>query len=240
MGMMEDTHPEHCWYQLFSEPGDFGFSATARHRTWCIGSHEDRTVCREDPFIILGKIKEFFHENCQCKLSDYLVSTDGDVHMEALETAAKLGMKHFVPGRDPMTLIMNHRECRTMVELDDRYEQKFHESSKTNPNLVYGLGDNADYQSWSASSGKIPTYRLSTTSSRYWLPYHQRWMTAKERLVSMGWPVCPAMSHAMDVPLIGALDPKRAFDLIKVLGNSMHLQSTGVLQLIALTCFGHA
>ena len=49
MGMLEDTHPDHSWYQRFSEPGDFGFAGTARHRTWCIGKHEGRSVCREIP-----------------------------------------------------------------------------------------------------------------------------------------------------------------------------------------------
>ena len=171
-------------------------------------------------------------------VSDYLVSTDGDVYMEAMEAATKMGLKHFVPGRDSMSVLLSSREARTMVELNERYEQKYKQPATSNPNLVYGLGDNADFQSWSAGSGKVPTYRLSTSNSRYWLPAHQRWMTAKERLISMGWPVCPAMSHALDVPLIGASDPKRAFDLIKVIGNSMHLQSTGVLQLIALACFG--
>lgn len=238
MGMLEDTHPDHSWYQLFSEPGDFGFAGTARHRTWCIGKHEGRSVCREDPFMMLDNIKAFFKENCQCTVSDYLVSTDGDVYMEAMEAATKMGLKHFVPGRDSMSVLLSSREARTMVELNERYEQKYKQPATSNPNLVYGLGDNADFQSWSAGSGKVPTYRLSTSNSRYWLPSHQRWMTAKERLISMGWPVCPAMSHALDVPLIGASDPKRAFDLIKVIGNSMHLQSTGVLQLIALACFG--
>ena len=238
MGMMEDTHPDHSWYQLISEPGDFGFSGTARTRTWCIGKHDERTVCREDPFLMLDDIKSFFHENCQCSISDYLVSTEGDICMEALEGATKLGLKHFVPGRDSMSALLTTREARTMVDLDERYQQRFHEPASSNPNLVYGLGDNADFQSWSAVSGKIPTYRLSTSNSRYWLPAHQRWMSAKERLVSMGWPVCPAMSKAMNVPLIGASDFKRASDLIKVIGNSMHLQSTGVLQLIALACFG--
>ncbi|CAL1138956.1 unnamed protein product, partial [Cladocopium goreaui] len=43
-----------------------------------------------------------------------------------------------------------------------------------------------------------------------------------ERLVAMGFPVVQSMAQALQVPLVGASDRKRAADLIKVIGNSMH------------------
>jgi hypothetical protein len=51
----------------------------------------------------------------------------------------------------------------------------------------------------------------------------------------MGWPCLPEIGRSLGTPLFGATDPKRASDL---LGNGMHFQSSGIFQLIALSCFG--
>lgn len=53
MGMVRDTHPDHDFYQLFSEPCDFGFGGVARLRTWTIGAHRERTTALHDPFELI-------------------------------------------------------------------------------------------------------------------------------------------------------------------------------------------
>lgn len=236
--MLEESHPKHDWFQLFSEPGDFGFSGTARYRTWCIGSHKELSCCRSDPFEIYDAIKDHFKENCQCQVHDYLIATNAEVSLQAMDAATELGLTHFVPGRDSMSILLNHREAKTVAQLNLDYECRFGIPARSAQNLIYGLADNADYHSWSAVSGKIPTYRFSQHKARYWLPSLNRWLTPRERLVSMGWPVCPAMAEGMNVPAIGASDRIRAEELAKVIGNSMHLQTAGILQLLALACFG--
>ena len=237
-GMLEECHPDHLWHQMFSEPADFGFSGTARRRTWCIGQHTQRTTCLQDPFEMLDSIKSFFHEHCQCEIHDYLVATDAEVNLELMDMATAQGLSSFVPGRDNPTILLSSREARTKVALDEMYFKRTGELASQNKNLVYGLGDNASFCSWSAASGKVPTFRLSTSSAKYWLPAQSRWMTSKERLVAMGFPVVQSMAQALDVPLVGASDRMRAADLLRVIGNSMHLQTCGVFQLLALACYG--
>ena len=235
MGMLEDTHGSHDWHQMFSTPSDFGFCGTARDRTWVIGSHSELTQCRIDPYEVLEAIKCYFIDNeIQCRVSDYLIATEAEVRMEEMEAAQKLKLKNYIPGSSPRSLLLSHREAKVACELDEKYLLRTGHQPCTNPDLVYGLGDNADYCSWSAISGKIPTYRLSTSSSKYWVPAMNRWLTSKERLLSMGFPVIGEVATAMRVPLIGASDVKRASDII---GNSMHLQTSGIFQLLSLACF---
>ena len=69
----------------------------------------------------------------------------------------------------------------------------------------------------------------------YWIPSLDRWMTCKERLASMGWPVTSECAQSMGTPMIGAVDPQQAASLC---GNAMHFQTAGIMQLIALGCFG--
>ena len=236
--MLEDCHPGYHWHQMFSEPADFGFARTARRRTWCIGQHEERSTCLQDPFELLDSITSFFYDKCQCEVRDYLVATDPEVNLELMDMATSMGLSNFVPGRDNNAILLSTREAQTKSDLDAKYFQKMGEPSYRNPNLVYGLGDSAAFCSWSASSGKVPTFRLSTSSAKYWLPAYSRWMTSKERLVAMGFPVVQSMAQALQVPLVGASGRKRAADLIKVIGNSMRLQTCGVFQLLALACYG--
>ena len=233
--MLQDSHPCHHWHQLFSEPSDFGFGGTARMRTWCIGSHTQLTRPIEDPDDLLESIKSSIKKEVQCEVKDYLIASDTEIQMEAMESAISQNIRHFVPGQTPMSLLLSLREAKAMVELDNKYFLRTGEDSRTSKNLVYNLADSGDWQSWSASSGKVPTYRLNQRSSKYWLPSLGRWMTSKERLVSMGFPVCREVASAMQSPIIGAADAKRASDL---LGNCMHFQSCGIFQLIALSSYG--
>ncbi len=235
LGMLQDSHPHHHWHQLWSEPSDFGFGGTARTRTWCIGSHEQLSRPIEDPDDLLDSIRKSISQEVQCEIQDYLIASEAEINMEAMETAISQNIRHFVPGQSPKALLLSLREAKAMVELDNRYFKRTGQLSNTAKNLVYNLADSGEWQSWSAASGKVPTYRLNQKSSKYWVPSLGRWMTSKERLVSMGFPVCREVASAMNSPVIGAADAKRASDL---LGNCMHFQSCGIFQLLALSCYG--
>lgn len=62
MGMFEDTHPQYNWYQMFSEPADFGYGGTARYRTWVIGAQQDSTTCLSDPFSLYDEVVAGFKD----------------------------------------------------------------------------------------------------------------------------------------------------------------------------------
>ena len=234
MGMLEDTHPDHDFYQLFSEPGDVGFSGLARSRTWVIGSHRERGTCLYDPFEMQRRLSDAFQKNVNAQVYDFLVASRTEIQMEAFDRARRLGIPYQLGCMD-LQYLLNPREDACRQALDVKYVNKFKTLPWQNPNLVYYLGDSETYCTWSASSGKIPTYRMSSRTAVYWLPSQRRWITSKERLCSMGFPCIPEISDAMRVPVMGATDVQRAADIC---GNSMHFTTCGIMQLIALACFG--
>ena len=148
---------------------------------------------------------------------------------------AKVRDVPFIPGTTSLRSILTEREDEARKRLDARYMLHTQKLAHTDKSLVYFLGDNPKTfgNSWSAISKKIPTYRMNT--GLYWIPSLDRWMTSKERLASMGWPVTAECATAMGTPLIGAVDPQQAGSLC---GNAMHFQTAAIMQLIALGCFG--
>ena len=235
MGMMKDSHPHHHFYQMFSSPEDLGYAGLARYRTWTIGMHEDRSTCIFDPFQLYDEVKKECSKRYQTQIKDYLVASTEEVTMEAADLALrrKIPFRAHLPQDLDYLLTIRERSC--IASLNQQFRQRFNKDPLLEENLVYHLGDNADYCSWSAVSNKIPTFRVGSKSSLYWLPKHGRWLTAKERLVSMGWPVIHEVAAHQGLPVFGAKDTKRASDLV---GNAMHWQTAGVFQLIALCCFG--
>ena len=234
MGMMEDTHPDHDFYQLFSEPSNVGFSGIARYRTWVIGAHRKRTTCLFDPFQLQELLTTAFQKNVKAQVADFLVASDFEIQMEA----SRLALYRQIPfqvGRKDLRYLLSSREDDCRQALDGKYMSRYDSLPGLNSNLVYFLGDSPEYCSWSATSAKIPTYRLNSRNSLYWLPSAKRWLTRKERLCSMGFPCVPEIANAMKVPLLGATDVQRAADLC---GNSMHFTTCGIMQLIALSSFG--
>ena len=231
--MLEDTHPDHDFYQLFSEPADVGFPGTARYRTWVVGSHQRYSACLRDPFEVQDVLTAAFRKHVCAKASDYLVASAAEIQMEAAMVAVRRGVT-LRPGIKDLSYLLGDRELKTKQGLDSRYLRKFNRLPSSNHELVYYLGDSAEYCTWSAVSSAIPTYRHNK-HAKYWVPSVQRWMTAKERLVSMGFPCTKEVAESMSVPVLGATDVARAGDLC---GNAMHFTTCGIMQLIALSCFG--
>ena len=226
--MVRDTHPEYDLYQLFSEPFDFGYQGVARFRTWVIGL--------QDPFELLDDIKNaFVDQKCTTSVSDYLVASRPEILLEASDLAERRGI-FFRPNTTKLDYLLTSREAEVVANLNARFQMKYRQAPWERKDLVFSLVDNANYgSSWSAGSGKIPTYRCNAKTGIYWLPGERRFMTSKERLISMGWPCVPEVSDHLQAPLVGASDRHRASQLV---GNAMHWSTCGILQLIALSCFG--
>ena len=60
-------------------------------------------------------------------------------------------------------------------------------------------------------------------------------MVGRERLLTLGFPVCPEVALAMGTPLLPVRDTQRAS---QIAGNCMHFGCVTVVLLLALTCFG--
>ena len=236
MGMMEDCHcPDYDFYQLFTEPAAVGHFACARERTYVIGVHNERSMILHDPWDLNDAISECLSKKVSTRVRDYFVASSAEVQLEALDRARTRRIT-YRPDCSDLSYLLTHREANALEDYKKAYQARFGFPAESDDDLILFLGDDPDFSlTWSASSKKIPTYRLNSANGIYWSCKHQRWLTAKERLVSLGWPVLPAVADAMSVPVVGALDVKRAATLS---GNGMHFLCTGVQQLIALACFG--
>ncbi|CAE7226224.1 desi2 [Symbiodinium sp. CCMP2592] len=234
MGMLDDTHPDYDFYQLYSEPANVGFSGLSRYRTWVIGSHRRHATCLHDPYLLQNKLTDAFQKHVAAGVPDFLVASSNEIALEASVRALHLGVPYRHNQKD-LRYLLNQREEACRQELDAKYMQKYNAFPCANENLVYFLGDSAQFCTWSAASNKIPTYRVNARTALYWLPSHKRWLTSKERLCSMGFPCTTEVANAMQVPLLGATDIQRASDLC---GNGMHFSTCAIMQLVALSCFG--
>ncbi|CAJ1404524.1 unnamed protein product [Effrenium voratum] len=137
-----------------------------------------------------------------------------------------------VRGKPNIVALLTDRERRVISGLSKEYKARFNEKAETNSNLVIYLGDNECRRCWSAVSGKIPTLRCG--GGLLWNPHLKRFMTGREKLSSLGFPVCQASSSAMSVPPLPVLDVKRCS---LIAGNAMNFSSVGVVQLVALCSF---
>ena len=233
--MLLQTHPDYELYQIFTEPGELGFAGTSRARTYIIAAHKTKCVCLHDPFELHDAIKNRMAEYASTTIADYLVATEQDILLEAQETGRVRQIQHRPEVQD-YSYYLTARELESRNTLDCKYREQFKREPETDGNLVYHLGDNALWTtSWSAVSGALPTFRLGSGSSKYWLPRYRRWLTSREKLVAMGFPVTAETAEAMGTPTVFATDVKRAADI-----NCMHFTTAGIMQLIALSCFGPA
>lgn len=131
-----------------------------------------------------------------------------------------------------MKYLLNQREREALRDYSDLYKKKFGEEAQVDPNLFVNLGDNPKhYLCWSATSGKIPTFR--TNGGRIYNVRSNVWMCPRDKLAALGLPVTPATALAMGVPMLPVADDLRA---ASVAGNSFHFSTATVIQLIALAC----
>jgi hypothetical protein len=139
-----------------------------------------------------------------------------------------------LPGRPlNLTRLLTMREKIAVKTLKVAYSKKYGQTAESNRNLFFYLGDNpSNRKTWSAVSGRLPTLRMSR--GKMWNVHLNRWLTGKELLATLGFPVTHEMAEAMSVPPLPVRDPKRA-SIIS--GNAMHFSSVAVVQMIALVCF---
>lgn len=233
--MVKETHPPHMqWYQIFSGPIDVGFQGTARPRTFLHGCNTLFSKCIFDPETLFDKVSNELQINAQTKPSDYLLATDVEVKQEAQLFAYRRGIEY----QDTLNLkyLLFPREWAALQEVEEVYRKRFEREPSEDPNLIIFLGDDPSYSlTWSAVSCAIPCYRNNSKTSIFWSPHMSRFLTSREKLASMSWPVLDPIAEGLGVPVMPCFDITRAADMA---GRGMHLITVGVQQLIALACFG--
>ena len=233
MGMMEDLHsPDYEFYQTFCEPADVGFFGTSRKRTYVFGAHVERTSVLHDPLELHDKVRGVLSRRAQTRPRDYLIATDLEVRMEAQDLCRKRGVRYQETNRD-LSYVLTKREGDALREYELEYFRRTGELASHNEDLLVCLGDNPSFSLTWSLNGKVPCYRKG--HGLLWSPKYARWVTARERLCSMAWPVLPAIADSLPAPCVGATDIKRASDLA---GNAMHFINAGAQQLLGLAAFG--
>ena len=128
--------------------------------------------------------------------------------------------------------LLSCRERGVAESLDAKYRQRFGAEPSQDRDLVYHLGDSAERCNWSAVSKAIPTVRKS--HGILWSPKRRRFLTGRELLATLGFPVTADTAASMLVPPLPVTDTKRA---ASIAGNCMHWSTAGIVQLVALSCF---
>ena len=119
-----------------------------------------------------------------------------------------------------------------LFEKSKIYRRKFNLDAREDKDLFIYLADSQTKKvTWSAQSGRIPTYR--TQAAKMWHMQSNVWLSSRGKLASLGFPVTPGTALAMEVPLVAVSDTIRA---AKVAGNSFQFGAIGVMQFVALVC----
>jgi hypothetical protein len=129
--------------------------------------------------------------------------------------------------------LLTDREKKGVRDYGKAYKKRFKRKPELDKNLFVYLGDNPTNRlTWSAVSKKIPTLRMS--GGKMWNMKARRWLTGREKLSSLGFPVTDDVASTMGVPPLPVRDTKRASS---VAGNAMNFSSVAIMQLISLVCF---
>ena len=236
MGMVEESHPDYDFYQLYFSNADTGHAGSRRDRTYVIASNHRRTVCRHDPWQLRDAIADRMRRKVATLPSDYFCADRCEVQMEAMKVATRRQIT-FVPERKNLRYLLTPAESGRLRQYEDLYYQKFGKPATQDPDLVCFLGDNPlQWRTWSMqpAAKAIPTMRRNAKTGLWFSPHYKRWLVPREKLAAMGWPVNDAMAEAMNCPCVPSRDVHRAADLV---GNAMHFPTVAVAQLIALACF---
>ena len=135
-----------------------------------------------------------------------------------------------------MLYILNQRERELVFKLDQDFRRIYKMNPVVDRNLFYFLGDRYEFsRTWSAKSGKIPTYRLN--QAKYLQRSSMQVMTGQDKLASLGWPVEECAAAELGTSVLPAMDSQRAHLLA---GNSMHLTVSAIVLLVGTVCFGKA
>lgn len=137
--------------------------------------------------------------------------------------------------RPDLSRLLTQREKQVIKTLNQEYRRRWKRNPQEDQDLVYYLGDNAKRKCWSAVSGRIPTLRMS--GGLTWSVHRKRFLTGREKLGTLGFPVTPSIAKKLKVSTLPVLDVARANS---VAGNCMHFTQAAIIQLAALSSYSRS
>ena len=157
MGMMQDLHgPDFEFAQTFCEPADVGFGATARARTYVIGTHVERTSVLKDPLELQEALRRSLRK-VSTQPQDYLVATATEVQLEAISLARRRNVQ-YIPHCSDLRYLLNDRERMALQQYSTAYTARYGLEASSQDSLFFFLGDNPSFMlTWSANGVRSST-----------------------------------------------------------------------------------
>jgi len=213
--------------EVYLDASEIGYEFLSRERQFLIFRHKTKTSSITDLSAMVAYVKARMYVSGDP--SDVLVASNDELHEELWHHCNEKKVAFDPTQRSwEYALIASHH--RYLKQYENDYKLRFQRDPKTVPALVFNLGDNPENRySWSAISNRLPTYRTGNTL--YYFPHAGRWLTNREKLASMGFPIYDFVAAKYMVPRLMIEDRN---EVGWMLGNAMHLASITTIVVCAL------
>ena len=195
-------HSYHIYPLNNVTPLDAGFGLTARLRIYVVCVHIARATLTHDLYQVYDMVADEVLRNAGgARPRDCMLAPRAEVAAEAQRIGSARGRESGPSPRqrDDYTWILTERERLALIEYGHAYWDRFRELPHASPDLVVFLGDNPwSRLTWSATSGMLPTFRMN--NGLMWIPSLRRFLTAREKLAAMGFPVFEEHAAQMSAP----------------------------------------
>jgi hypothetical protein len=218
--------PNHEVFRLEVSPADCGFGLCARQRSYFLAVSRNKADMVYDWHDVYSMMTQHMQTKTPTTPRDAIQAGDDEINDEGDCLARSRGIVWTGRWVDLLTQNQHDYLQRYLQE----YGSRFGPGCLQDFDACFNLGDNpANRLNWSCCSGRIPTFRLS--SSMFWYPALRRPLTTLEKLAVMGWPVYPSLASPDMVPIVPSLQQAR-----HMLGNAWHLANGSTVMLSALAC----
>ena len=230
-------------YPFLIGPEDVGFSLVRRDRIYVLLVHTARAVLWDCPEQLLERLRSAGRA-VATRPRDALLATPAEVHAEALSRWARRVRRGEAHAWAPPILsggpagprvnpeaVLTGRELAAVSWCDTECWQTQRVPPNTIPDLFYFLGDNPWARRCYSSAPVLPTFR--TNAGLFWSPHAGRWLTCRERLACMGYPVYPCLARAAGTEV---WDAPPGVPLAVLAGNAMHVGAVSLALLVGLAC----
>lgn len=230
-----------CRYKIFDfevTPEMVGFGLVERKRRYLMGVDTQRLQIVAHPGLVLDHVLQRLRQ-VRTRPEHALLASLSEVLREAALECSRRGMAlphHIASCNDlknlDLTELLTEREHMSLHQFLAAYMNKYGHTPDRDPSAFFFLGDNASARcTWSCGSGKLPTLRC--TAGKYWSAMAKRWLTPRELLATMGFPVYEPLAASMGVPEMTFESSAAARHF---LGNAMHASVAGVVVTTGLCC----
>ena len=228
--MAQGLLPNYYCYKIELDCADVGFPFISRARQFLLCVRKTRGFLQHDVYHILECVKEKL-QNPSLGIQHCLVASEAEIFQEEQLAckARSITLREHAGQRD-LSYCLSPSELAHMRDYDQMWQDRDGTLPHTIPWLAYNLADNPRKRLCWSASGRLPTFRRN--SLRIWVPAKRRWLTERERLMSMGFCTYENLAEASGAEVVRP----ESREARHMLGNAMHLPSVSVALAISLAC----